>query len=198
MTASIAATVALIGKAVSRLNSLRLQCADTELKLEFLAAQLQTVQAALGQVEAVVSDCFSSESQHLQLVAALERALGYCSLLVEHIDNRISKLWTPGCSLKVEAKIHLFLEDKAIDQYLTWLDHQLAALNLCLTAFKWYGAPWHLFKTLTSAVGRPVSKKHCLSRPRAVPFSSRPKMMQHHSWPLITRPALSSPDQLRS
>jgi hypothetical protein len=137
VAASIATIVALIGKSVTTLNALRIQCQDAELRLELLIGQLQTVQAALHQVQLLVIESLSPKQQHQQLVRDLHRSLGYCTLLVQHIDNQVSRLWTPGCTLKLEKRVLLVLEDKAIEEYLTRLDHQLGGLNLCLMAFNW-------------------------------------------------------------
>ena len=138
VAASIATIVALIGKSVSTLNSVRIQCQNAELRLELLSGQLETVQAALRQVNLLVTDCLLRENQHRQLVADLARAVGYCKLLVQHIDHQVSRLREPGCSLTLEKRVLLVLEDKAIEEYLTRLDHQLSALNVCINAFNWY------------------------------------------------------------
>jgi hypothetical protein len=136
VTASIATIVALIGKSVSTLNSIRIQCQDAELRLELLTGQLYTVQAALRQVQILVTDCLAPEKQHRQLVEDLHRSLNYCRLIVQHIDNQISKLRPTGHGIRLEQRVLLVLEDKAIEEYLTRLAHQCTALNLCLTAFK--------------------------------------------------------------
>ncbi len=138
LAASIATIVAVIGKSVTTLNSVRIQCQDAVLRLELLTGQLQTVRAALYQVKLLVTECLVLERQHHPLVADLALAVGYCKLLVQHIDHQISRLHSPGYSLTPQKRVMLILEDKAIEEYLTRLDHQLSAINLLITAFRWY------------------------------------------------------------
>ena len=138
VAASIAGICVVIGKSVTTLNSVRIQCQNAELRLEILMGQLRTVRAALHQVKLLVTECLILEKQHQQLVADLADAVVYCKLLVQHIDHQISRLYSPGYSLTPQSRVMLVLEDKAIEEYLTRLDHQLSAINLLITAFRWY------------------------------------------------------------
>ena len=138
IAASVATVILSIGKSITTINGLRIQCKDVEFKLELLIGHLEIVQTALNQVRLLVTDSLSLQSQHQQLVGGLHRSLHFCQLLVQHIDNEIAKIRTPGCELGLEKRVRLILEDTAIENYLVRLDHQVSAINLCLNAFKWY------------------------------------------------------------
>jgi hypothetical protein len=140
LVSGIGTIVGVIGKSVSTLNVLRVQVSDAELNIELLIGQLQTVQAALRQVQAFLTAlCSPLDIHDEQLMLDLGGALSHCNLLVQYVDNQVSKLaWTPGSRLTGQRLLTLLLEDKATKDCLTRLDHQISALNLCLTAFRWY------------------------------------------------------------
>lgn len=132
--AGIATIIAVIGRSVTSLNDLRIQCGYAELKLELLARQLETVQAALRQVEELVLDLLS-EQQHHQLILDLSKTIGTAQFIVEHLNHRLTTLWDPSCGLKLENRIRLVVDDKPIEEHRNALHEQLSALQLCLTAF---------------------------------------------------------------
>lgn len=137
LVAGVATILSVIGKSICTLNNLRLQYKEAELNIKLLAGQLHTVRVALLEVQRWVTECLLGEIQNQQLMADLETSLEYCKLLVESIDNQISRFeWEDGDPLKVGRKMLLIL-DVATKEYLTRLDHQISALNLCLTAFRW-------------------------------------------------------------
>ena len=195
VAASIGTIVALITKSISTLNSLRIQCQNAQLRLELLAGQLETVQAALRQVNLFVTDCLLLSDQHHQLVADLARAVGYCKLLVQHIDHQISRIHTPGCDLKLENRVLLVLEDKAIEEYLTRLDHQLSALNVCLVAFNWYALLAYLPISLTFLVEIHGNRRNCSPNQRAAQSLSKQQMMQTLLFRWISLPCQASIDE---
>ena len=164
VVASIAGICAVIGKSVTTLNSVRIQCQDAELRLEILIGQLGTVRAALHQVKLLVTECLAREEQHQQLVADLADAVVYCKLLVQHIDHQISRLYSPGYSLTPQSRIMLVLEDKAIEEYLTRLDHQLSAINLLITAFRWYAARFGCNQVADAPSRTPGEQKQLLDK----------------------------------
>ena len=140
LVSGIGTIVGLIGRSVSTLNTLRVHASDAELNIELLIGQLQTVQAALRQVQAFLAALSTPLGIYDQeLIFDLGGSLNHCKLLVQYIDNQISKLaWTPGSRITGQRLFLLIAEDKATKDCLTRLDHQISALSLCLTAFRWY------------------------------------------------------------
>jgi hypothetical protein len=134
---SIAGIIGIIGKSVTSLNDLRIQCGYAELKLELLARQLETVRTAFHQVEEFVSDLLPSETQHVQLIIDLSKTIGTAKFIVEHLNHRLTILWTPGSAPTLEQRIRLVVDDKPIEEHRRALQELISALQLCLTAFQW-------------------------------------------------------------
>lgn len=138
LVAGVTSIVTVIGKSVQTLNGIRQRYKDAELNILLLTGHLRTVRTALLQVQHWVTQCLHGVAHHHQLMVELEEAIDHCRLLVEHIDLQISRFeWEEGNPLRMGSKALLILEDQLIKDCLTRLDHQINALNLCLTAFKW-------------------------------------------------------------
>ncbi|OAP60077.1 hypothetical protein AYL99_05079 [Fonsecaea erecta] len=136
VVAGVASIVSVIGKSVATLTQLRQRYRDAELNISLLTGHLRTVRTALLQVQRW-AECLSEDSQHYQLMLDLGDAITHCKLLVEHIDNQISKFqWNDEELLRIGSKVLYLLDDQATKDCLTRLDHQINALNLCLTAFQ--------------------------------------------------------------
>ena len=139
VVAGVSTILGALGKSISTLNTFRVHLSDAELNIELLIGQLQTVQAALRQVQAFLTTLSQPLSLDDQtMIIDLDSSLNHCKLLVQYIDNQISKFaWTPGSRITATKLVTLLAEDKATKSCLTRLDHQVSALNLCLTAFRW-------------------------------------------------------------
>jgi hypothetical protein len=138
VVAGVTSIVSVIGKSVVALNQLRQRYRDAELNITLLTGQLRIVQRALLQVQRW-AESLQGDSQHYQLLIDLEDAITHCKLLVEYIHNQISKFqWGDDALLGAGSKVIYLLEDQATKDCLTRLNHQINALNLCLTATQWY------------------------------------------------------------
>ncbi|KIW91707.1 uncharacterized protein Z519_07675 [Cladophialophora bantiana CBS 173.52] len=134
VVAGVASIVSVIGKSVATLTQLRQRYREAELNINLLTGHLRTVRTALLQVQNW-AECLPGDSQHYQLMIDLGDAITHCKLLVEYIDSQISKFqWSDEELLRVGSKVLYLLEDQATKDCLTRLDHQINALNLCLTA----------------------------------------------------------------
>lgn len=135
--AGVASIVSVITKSVAALNNLRQRYQQAELNIVLLTSQLRTVKTALLQVQKWAEE-LADDSQHFQLMIDLEDAVTHCRLLIEYIHNQISKFkWGDDEILKIGSKTIYLLEDQATKDCSTRLNHQINALNLCLTAFQW-------------------------------------------------------------
>lgn len=143
--ASIATIIAMIGNSATTMNSIRTQCQDkdVELRLELPIGRLKTIRAALHQVKLLVTERVVLKSQHQQLVVDLDTTLIHCKLLVQQIDDSLSKLVPQKYSSNKDDNWALFLEDRNIDEYLTRLDRQLCPElnNYCVQMVSWPPQP---------------------------------------------------------
>ena len=138
LVAGVGSVIALVSKSISTLNTARIKFSEADLSVELLTGQLYTVQTALNQVHAFVAECSAFDGQYGQFGDDLCRAVEHCKLLVQHIDNQISRLeWLPSDHLKKQSKARLLLEERVLRDNMMLLNNQISALNLCLTAFKW-------------------------------------------------------------
>jgi hypothetical protein len=136
LVAGVASIISVIGKSIVTLTHLRQKYKEAELNITLLTSHLQSVRTALCRVQNW-AECLSSESHHYQLMIDIEHCVDHCKILVEHIDDQISKFeWDDGL-LKVGSKALFLLEDKATSELLTLLDRQINVLTLCLVASQW-------------------------------------------------------------
>jgi hypothetical protein len=140
LVAAVGSVITIVSKSILSLNTARLKFSEADLSVELLVGQLYTVRTALNQVQAFVkeSDSFIYDGQHEDFATDLCTAVEHSSLLVQHIDNQISRLkWVPGEHLQTWSKARLLMEEKLLRDNLMLLNNQISALNLCLTAFRW-------------------------------------------------------------
>ena len=157
----IASIVSVLGKSISALNTLRVHCADAEQNLELLIGQLHSVEAALVQVQAFI-ELLAVDRHQQRFVNQLQDSLHHCGRLVSIIDAQIP-LWSPGDPLSVRDKVRRLLDDGTTNGHLTRLSHQIQALNLCLTAFRWQVQSRHLLVN-TDVFSRTSSAQRRLMR----------------------------------
>ena len=138
LISGVASIVTVIGKSIQTLSTLRQKYKEAELNIQLLTGHLRTVRVALLEVENWVTECLPNEPQHHHLMVDFQEALSHCELLVKHIDSQISRFeWEDTELLCVGSKVLILLEDQATKDCLTRLDHQINALTLFLTAFRW-------------------------------------------------------------
>lgn len=137
LVASIGTVVSVIGKSVQVLTTLRQKYKEAELNIGLLTGHLRTVRAALFQVQNWAEECVPDGPQHEQLMFDLEDAVNGCGISVEYLHLQLSKFEWKDNDLRVGSKVQLILEDQTTKDFLDRLSHQITALNLLITAFKW-------------------------------------------------------------
>lgn len=138
LVAGVGSVITIVSRSITSLNTARLKFSEADLSVELLVGQLYTVRTALNQVQAFVKESPSFDECHEEFVTDLCVAVEHCKLLVQHIDDQISRLeWLPGDSLSSRSKARLLLEERVLRDNMMLLNNQISALNLCLTAFKW-------------------------------------------------------------
>lgn len=157
---TVGSIIGVIAKSITALYRLRQQFKEANSNIILLIGQLKTVNTALDQVELWATECLAPNQQHQRLLDGLNDALHHCKHLVDHIASQISQLeWDSVRSLRVDSKVVVILEDQNIKDYMTRLNHQISALGLCLTAFRWWAISSFLRnKRLTSLVDHPKNK----------------------------------------
>jgi hypothetical protein len=133
LVAGVASIISVIGKSIITLNSLRQQYKEAEFNIKLLTGHLQLIRTALCRVQKW-AECLSNEPCHYQLIMDLDQSVEHCRILIEHVDDQLSRLqWDDGL-LKFGSKALFLFEDKATSELLTLLDRQMNALTLYLVA----------------------------------------------------------------
>ena len=137
LVAGVGSVITIVSKTILSLNTARLKFSEADLSVELLAGQLYTVRTALNQVQAFVQESFGYDEQHEDFATDLCVAVEHCKLLVQHIDNQVSRLdWLPGEPLQTCGKARLLLEERILRDNIQLLNSQMSGINLCVTAFK--------------------------------------------------------------
>ena len=137
--ALVVGIVNVVGHSALLLNNLGARLRAADLTVTLLIGQLNTVKAALRQIQLWLEESSSEDSNHFQLSLDLESSLSSCGILVGLIDDRLSKLECDEKDiLKFESRARIILEDARTKECLNYLGHLISSLNLLLIAFKWY------------------------------------------------------------
>lgn len=135
---TVISIVDIIARSVLTLHDLRRRTNEAEVTVSILISQLSTIRAALDQIHRWTDECLQDDMSHYQLIIDLGTSLDSCKLLISLIDSQLSKLeWKESDQLSFESKIRVVLNEQSTRDCLTYLNHQISALNLLLTAFKW-------------------------------------------------------------
>ena len=139
---AIVGVLDVVARSLLKLAEIRKRYKEVSLTVELLSGRLATVRAALEQIHGFINDALRGQEQHHQLVIDLGTAIHCCSLLIEVLDERLSRLeYDDDDSLTRESRLRVTLESQGIDECMTRLDHQVNALNLVISAFQWYVLP---------------------------------------------------------
>lgn len=130
---SVGSILSVLTKSISTLYNLRIRYVKAEQNIDLLIGQLQTVHAALSQVQSL-AETLTIHNQHKQFVQQLHDSLHHCGRLVNILDSQIPE-WNG--KLKPQDKLIQLFDEQSTKDYLTRLDQQLQALNVCLNAFQW-------------------------------------------------------------
>ena len=137
LTASVSSIVGIITKTVNALSTLQAKYRNADLSVFLLIGQLSTLKAALGQIsEWMRIEGCTAQSEHLQLFKDLMEALNGCQTLISILDDRIDQLAHKegSDSLDVKGKVLFLWEEQELNMYVTYLNNQVNALSLLLSA----------------------------------------------------------------
>ena len=112
LVGAVVGIVNVVGHSAVLLSNLRARLRAADLTVTLLIGQLNTVKAALRQIQLWLEETSTEESNHFQLSLDLESSVSSCRILVELIDNQLSMLeWDEKDILKFESRARIILED---------------------------------------------------------------------------------------
>ncbi|KPI45300.1 Guanine nucleotide-binding protein alpha-16 subunit [Cyphellophora attinorum] len=135
LVASLGSVVDIVTTFTETLNDARTKYAGIELKAELLVGQFRTVRTALTQARGFAMEI--SLQQQTQFTVELKRSVDHCKLLAQHVDEQVSRL----DGLSDDLLAGSFRAETLLDERMFWENIQnlvshVAALNICLTAFR--------------------------------------------------------------
>lgn len=135
---SITGIIEVICQTVKSLRKLHERWKDADLTILNLISQLNALKAALNKIGEWISEDLADIPQHHQLVIDLEDSITCCELLMKPMITQIEKLdFGANGSLDSGSKIKVMLEDKAGKDFQQFIQNQISALTLLLTACNW-------------------------------------------------------------
>jgi hypothetical protein len=131
MVGTVAAVINSVVVQIMQIKSLHDQIKTADVHLMSLIAQLNSIKAALGQIQELIQTAEYNE----QLKMDLELALQAAQLHMDYLDSKISKLKTRNASsaLKFKSRVRVVFESADMEACVVRLNHQATALNLLIT-----------------------------------------------------------------
>ena len=131
MVGTVAAVVNTVVVQIMAIKSLHEQIQTADVHLMSLIAQLNSIKAALAQIQELIQ----TANYDKQLESDLELALQASQLHMEYIDQKLSKLKTKnaGSALKFRSRVRVVFESADMEAVMGRLSHQATALNLLIT-----------------------------------------------------------------
>ena len=131
VVAMVAAVVNTVVVQIMAIKSLQEQIQTADVHLMSLIAQLNSIKAALAQIQELIQ----TANYDKQLESDLELALQASQLHMEYIDQKLSKLKTKnaGSALKFRSRVRVVFESADMEAVMGRLSHQATALNLLIT-----------------------------------------------------------------
>ncbi|KAG8526346.1 uncharacterized protein KY384_000339 [Bacidia gigantensis] len=138
-TGAIVGIVDVVTKTIMTLRDLRDRWKTIALTVSNLITQLNSLKAALNKISEWISSDLSNSPQHHQLIIDLEEAIHCCRLLVKSMDENMEQLNQNGTeTLDFQDKLKVFFNNSDFETFQTFIQRQISALNLLLTACNWY------------------------------------------------------------
>ncbi|WPH03767.1 Hypothetical protein R9X50_00665000 [Acrodontium crateriforme] len=128
---AVAGAINEIAELINKLRALYQAFKDADMNLISLISQLNTMKAALEQIELLMHHASSSA----QLREDLGLALHACSLHIGVLDRKLSKLELKagGAGLRWRSRVKVVFDSDEMRECLSRLDHQATALNLLIS-----------------------------------------------------------------
>lgn len=135
--ASVITVVELCTESLNSLLGLQNRYTNADLTIRLLITQLRTLRTALSQISEWIITNLDTIPYHVQTDLAM--SLDGCKFLIEGLNDRLSHFeYDENKALNVRKKAQLLWGEKERTDFLTLLSHNIAALQLLLTAIQWY------------------------------------------------------------
>jgi len=110
---------------------------NADLTVRLLITQLSTLRTALSQISEWVESRVHDALTHV--LSDLTTSLDGCRFLIETLNDRLSRLeYNRHKALSMRRKAQTIWGEKERSDFLSLLSHNIAALQLLLTAMQWY------------------------------------------------------------
>ena len=131
MVGAVAGTISSVGQLVMELKAIRDQIKTADATLMSMVAQLNSIKAALNQIQQLMQ----AGTYDKQIEMDLELSLQASQLHIDYIDEKISKFKTKHSagSLKFRNRVKVVFESDDMNRCLERLNHQSTALTLLIT-----------------------------------------------------------------
>ena len=134
--ASVITIAELCTEGVNALLQLQNSYTNADLTVRLLITQLCTLRTALSQISEWITRSAGTISHNIQNDLAM--SLDGCKFLIEGLNDRLKRLgYGENKALSVRGKAQLLWGEKERADFLTLLSHNIAALQLLLTAMQW-------------------------------------------------------------
>ena len=146
-TGSVISIIDVATRCIRSLHALKQRWDDADITIPLLIGHMSTMKAALGQISQSTSTMINAP-QHQQLVLDLEQSIASCSTVMTFIDGHVSNLMRDESNnLLFRSKARAMIQDRRVQDCISHLHNQTAALNLLLTALSWYDTITQLLLT---------------------------------------------------
>ena len=134
--ASVITIVELCTESLNSLLRLQNSYKNADLTVRLLITQLCTLRTALSQISEWITTSADTISHRIQNDLAM--SLEGCKFLTERLNDRLNRLgYGENKSISVRKKAQLLWGERERTDFLTLLSHNIAALQLLLTAMQW-------------------------------------------------------------
>ncbi len=175
---AVLSIIDVLSRTLKSLLDLHNSWKDADHTIVNLMSQLIALRAALKKISEWISSDLAHAPQHHQLVMDLEDSVACCRMLIQTMDDQLSKLdSTHNDRLDIGSKIRIMLEAKTSQDFQTFIGRQTSALTLLLTACNWFASISYASDRRGCSddilVRRMLNKKCCWRTPQAVRSSTK-------------------------
>ncbi|TGO36003.1 hypothetical protein BHYA_0138g00160 [Botrytis hyacinthi] len=134
LTGSVFTTEKVITSLITNLVTLKSKYKSASLMASHLIGQLTTIKAALDEVSNWIATFLQRADRNEQLIVNLESSLESCNVFLLMLEDHITRLDQNGIDRQLKGKVKLLWNESEIKELNNYLNGEINALNLLLTA----------------------------------------------------------------
>lgn len=136
LAGSVISIIDVCTRSLNSLMNIQARYQQADLAVRLLLTQLSTLRAAISQISEWISSSYDPFPSTLQV--DLEMSLSGCKVLIETLSGYLtSREWDRDVKLNAWQKTQYLWQENERQNFQTLLSHQIAALQLFLTALQW-------------------------------------------------------------